>query len=111
MSNLTTIRSDAKKKMISIINKAAVVAVYRVDGYYPMPVNQAIKLVEEKGVDSCLFDTDNERLTCNIKDRKLGRYITTFPSVEAMKKQLFNKDAARLDPTNEMHKFASQRAL
>lgn len=110
MSNLTTIRSDAKKKLISIINDAAIVAVYRVDGYYPMPVSQAIKLVNDKNVNSCLFDIDSERLTCDIKDRALGRYITTFPSVQAMKKQLFNKDAARLDPTNEMYKFASQRA-
>lgn len=106
---MKTIRKNATSKLTSIVEKSAVLAVFKGDGYYPIERYLVMNIIRDHATYlSSAVQHDSGRLTLDIKDRNIGQYIIALPSLEYAKSILYHKDYARLHPDNELSRRQQQ---
>jgi len=98
---MKTIRRNNKKALKMHVAQATILAVYKGDGYYPINSADVEKLIDGNAITSASIDQQG-RLDMSFNQRDVGQYIVGLPSLAYAKTHLFEKDYARLHPTNEL---------
>jgi len=108
---MKTIRKNNQRRLRQITDDAALLAVYKGDGYYPIDKQLVLSVIDQhqKLISSALLD-ESGRLTIDITDRKIGQYILALPSLEYARTHLYPKDFARLHPDNELSGRSKQHS-
>ncbi len=107
---MKTIRKNNQKLLSQIIEESALLGVYKRDGYYPIEKSSVLNIIRNnKTLISSALQDDSGRLTIDITDRSIGQYVIALPSLEYAKTHLYNKDYARLHPSNELARRRAQQ--